>query len=230
MPLRAILFDLDDTLVATSAADAVRIAEVMELAAAWPGVPAAEFAERYPRVDRQARDLVDSGALPYGEYRRRRIRLAVAPWASLDAVKIAAYEAVCERSIDRCVALAGALEAVAAARAAGLTTALLTNGPADVQRRKLAATGLAELFDAVVISAEHGVVKPAAGIFAIACAHLAVAPAEAAMVGDSLANDVHGALAAGLSAAWISQAGEPPAPAIRAADAGEAVARLLAAD
>lgn len=133
-------------------------------------------------------------------------------------------------SIGRCVALAGALEAVAAAHAAGLATALLTNGPIDVQRQKLAATGLADLFDAVVISAEHGVVKPAAELYAIACRLLGVSPAEAAMVGDSLVNDVHGALAAGLAAAWVSRSAEqPPPPAIRVAGAAEAVSRLLAA-
>jgi HAD superfamily hydrolase (TIGR01509 family) len=231
MPLRAILFDLDDTLVSTSAADALRMAEVLELAGTWPGVPVAEFAERYRRVDLEHRELVDSGRLGYGEYRRRRVRLATAPWVALDDAQLEAYEGVCDASIGRCTLLPGAVQAIAAARTAGLATGLLTNGPADVQRRKLQLTGLDHLLDAVVISAEHGVTKPAAELYAIACDTVGVAPAEAAMVGDSLANDVQGALAAGLAAAWITPtAGEPPPPAIRAADAAEAVARLLAAD
>jgi phosphoglycolate phosphatase-like HAD superfamily hydrolase len=37
---------------------------------------------------------------------------------------------------------------------------VITNGPGDTQRHKLAATGIDQHFDAIVISGEVGVAKP----------------------------------------------------------------------
>ena len=86
---------------------------------------------------------------------------------------------------------------------------LVTNGASCLQREKLEASGLRRFFDVVVVSGEVGVGKPEAAIFRHALARLD-APAEAtAMVGDSLARDIDGAVAAGLSAIWINRFRRP---------------------
>ncbi|MFZ0218513.1 MAG: HAD-IA family hydrolase [Candidatus Dormiibacterota bacterium] len=69
----------------------------------------------------------------------------------------------------------------------------------DPQRRKIAANGLAELVDAVVVTEEIGAHKPSREAFRHVLSLLAIEPAAAAMVGDDLANDVDGALAAGFA-------------------------------
>jgi len=80
---------------------------------------------------------------------------------------------------------------------------LVSNFPATLQGI-LQAAGLDELFGAVVISDVEGVRKPDKAIFALALARLGALPAEAAMIGDSLRNDVQGAKAAGLArAVWL---------------------------
>jgi putative hydrolase of the HAD superfamily len=99
-----------------------------------------------------------------------------------------------------------ALAALQAARAHG-ATALISNGGAQEQRRKVEALGLHEWFDVVVISGEAGVRKPDGAIFARALDALGVAPAEALHVGDMLDADVRGARAAGLVAVWLNRAG-----------------------
>ncbi|MCA1788363.1 MAG: HAD-IA family hydrolase [Thioalkalivibrio sp.] len=58
--------------------------------------------------------------------------------------------------------------------------------------------GLAAVVDAIVIAAEVGVAKPGAGIFHAAVQRFGLHSARALHVGDSLEEDVHGALAAGL--------------------------------
>src|SRR5712692_10013402 len=83
--------------------------------------------------------------------------------------------------------------------------ALVTNGAPDVQREKLSHTALAPSFDVTTISAEIGFGKPDPRIFELALAALDVAPEDAVMVGDSLARDVAGAHAAGLRAIWIDR-------------------------
>jgi len=89
--------------------------------------------------------------------------------------------------------------------------ALVTNGAACLQREKLAASGLAERFAVVVVSADVGAAKPDAAIFRHALAQLGCPPERATMVGDSLRKDVGGALAAGLRAVWLNRSGEPAA-------------------
>jgi putative hydrolase of the HAD superfamily len=75
---------------------------------------------------------------------------------------------------------------------------------------RLAETGLAPLLDGAVASAELGHAKPAGAAFARAL-ELAGAPASGALhVGDSLREDVEGALAAGLRSALLVRSGTPP--------------------
>ncbi|HEY7983278.1 MAG TPA: HAD family hydrolase [Ktedonobacterales bacterium] len=88
---------------------------------------------------------------------------------------------------------------------------MITNGAPDMQRLKLAGTGLAEWFDPVVVSGELGAGKPEPAIFAHALALAEAAPHEAVMIGDSWHRDISGALGAGWRAAiWINPAGAPP--------------------
>lgn len=85
--------------------------------------------------------------------------------------------------------------------------ALVTNGAACLQREKLAASGLSEYFEAVVVSADLGVAKPDPSVFEHALSSLGLDPDDAVMVGDSLSKDVEGALAAGLGAVWVNRSG-----------------------
>jgi putative hydrolase of the HAD superfamily len=82
---------------------------------------------------------------------------------------------------------------------------LLTNGPSDIQRLKLAGTGLADLFDAVVVSGEMGVGKPEPAVFREVLARLGSEPDTSVMVGDSWERDVVGAVGVDMSAVWVSR-------------------------
>jgi putative hydrolase of the HAD superfamily len=83
---------------------------------------------------------------------------------------------------------------------------VLTNGPSELQRRKLELLRLEDELDAIAISAEIGASKPEPEAYAAAVAMLGLEPGEVAMVGDHVENDVAGALAAGLGAAvWVER-------------------------
>jgi putative hydrolase of the HAD superfamily len=102
-------------------------------------------------------------------------------------------------------------DALRALRALGIRLVVVSNWDASLHDR-LAETGLAELVDGAVASAEVGVAKPDPAIFTRALA-LAGAPAEAAWhVGDSLDADVAGALAAGLRPVLVARDSAPPSP------------------
>ena len=87
---------------------------------------------------------------------------------------------------------------------------LLTNGPSDIQRRKLEGTGLTPRFESLSISGETGVGKPTPAAFADVLSKLHVRPEDAVMVGDSWERDVTGAVSSGLFAVWIASG--RPAP------------------
>jgi phosphoserine phosphatase len=86
---------------------------------------------------------------------------------------------------------------------------LLTNGASCLQREKLAASGLAGHFDAVVVSGELGLAKPDVAVFRHALALLDADAAQTTMIGDSIERDIDGATAAGLRAVWLNRSGAP---------------------
>ncbi len=67
------------------------------------------------------------------------------------------------------------------------------------------------LIAATVSSSEHGLMKPHPSIFTAALQLVNVPAAESMMVGDSVRQDVEGALRAGMRAALLHRREEPPA-------------------
>jgi len=80
------------------------------------------------------------------------------------------------------------------------------------------------LISATLSSFEHGFMKPHPSIFSAALAQIGAAAGDAVMVGDSVRQDVEGALNAGMRAVLIDRAG---AGAARAAELGVPVIRSL---
>jgi len=104
--------------------------------------------------------------------------------------------------------LPGAEDILRKLRTAGVRVGLLTNGAPDLQREKIEASGLGMFFDAAVVSGEIGIGKPEPRIFHHLLDRLGVSPAESLMVGNSLARDILGAKRAGLASCWIALEGE----------------------
>jgi putative hydrolase of the HAD superfamily len=85
--------------------------------------------------------------------------------------------------------------------------AVLSNSSLTVQDRKLRVLGVHDRFEAILCAAELGVSKPAAGAFLAACEALALPPHEVAYVGDHPEIDGRGAADAGLLSVWIDRGG-----------------------
>lgn len=102
-------------------------------------------------------------------------------------------------------------------RAEGWRLGVLTNGLPSIQRRKVAALGIAPLVDSVIYAAEsgHGAGKPDPDVFVDAARRLGVSPARTIMIGNDEHTDIGGALLSGMHAVrvdvWL-----PQTPATRA--------------
>lgn len=88
---------------------------------------------------------------------------------------------------------------------ARMPLALVTNGASRLQRAKLAVTQLAACFDAVIVSEEVGVGKPDPAPFRAALAALGLTASEVVMVGNDIDRDVAGAHAAGIRPVLIDR-------------------------
>jgi phosphoserine phosphatase len=84
---------------------------------------------------------------------------------------------------------------------------MLTNGAPDLQREKITASGLEPFFQEIAISGVYGLGKPRPEIFLHLTDRLGVAPGETVMVGNSLERDVAGARNAGIASVWLKVPG-----------------------
>jgi putative hydrolase of the HAD superfamily len=83
---------------------------------------------------------------------------------------------------------------------------LLTNGSPDLQKEKIASVPqLAGYFDHIVISGEFGEGKPSVRIFAHAAERLGIRAEEGIMVGDKLTTDILGSSRFGMKNVWINR-------------------------
>ena len=189
----AVAFDLDDTLCRHDHDVDALYRRAFERA----GVePFSEPAELWPLLDGPPDPDDRVGYLGAGF-----ARLAAQYGRNVDPVALAeAFEAVADES--RVAYLPGALDALAAAAAAG-PVGVLTNGPEKRQRAKVEALGLDGRVDAIVYAGDLPRRKPHAAPFERLTAALSVDPAETLYVGNSLGYDVAGAHNAGLRSVWL---------------------------
>lgn len=198
-PLRAIFFDLDDTLCDTEATTLVRFrASVQALAAVdhrWDGEHL----------------LARLSSLPKGEPRLLQLLEELELTGTLAAQ--AAVEAHDAAVLAHLQAVPGVFEALGEL-GQRFTLGVITNGPSAWQRKKLQTLGLVPYFPIVLISEAVAWSKPDAQIFHAALAKAGCRPGQALYVGDRWEVDIQGAVAAGMRAAWITPhpASSPPGP------------------
>ena len=214
--VRAVLFDLDDTLFdhRESAAEALR--RVQQAHECFRHAEFEDIERQHARLLEEYHPDVVSGRLGMDEARRERFRRLFEHFGMRAEDALCAATAMFYRHsyLDARRAVAGAaalLEAVRRRAAVGI----VSNNMLQEQQEKLAHCGLAAHVDVLVVSEEAGVSKPDPAIFRIALDALSVGAGEAVMVGDSWTADVLGAHAAGIRAVWFNPLRLPaPDPAL----------------
>ena len=112
-----------------------------------------------------------------------------------------------ERSQERITLSDTMKEVLEVCKNAGFLLGILTNGPAQHQRKKVQILGTDRWISPqhVIISAECGVSKPDAAIFRCAQEKLGVSAGDCIFIGDSFENDIIGAKRAGWQAVWLNK-------------------------
>jgi putative hydrolase of the HAD superfamily len=238
---RAILFDLDDTIISAYGrpeAAWVRVAEqfASTLAPLQPSLVAAA-------ITAYAREFwSDPGRHKIGRHRlgetRRRI-VAGAFETLCRAGDPAPDSLLADAMADRFTTLReeemhvfpGAHEALDRLKAMGVRLALVTNGAAETQRAKVLRFALEQRFDHIQIEGEHGFGKPEERAYTHAMAALGVGPHETWMVGDNLEWEVQAPQRLGIYAIWcdVHGTGLPPDSPFRPDRIVRSVAETLSA-
>ncbi|MBI2913579.1 MAG: HAD-IA family hydrolase [Chloroflexi bacterium] len=191
--LRAVFFDLDDTLCDTIGTRQARVQRACQvLCRAYPHLDADEL---LARVMRPAPERIVWGV----PRTLAELGLLETP-AGREALGIWFFEGC----YDLLKPLPGVVPTLAELRRSHLL-GVITNGDGKLQRAKWLRLSLG--IDLVVISAECGFEKPDPRIFAHALSLAGVEPHEAIFVGDRLDVDVGGAKAAGMRAVWFNHWG-----------------------
>jgi putative hydrolase of the HAD superfamily len=231
--MKAILFDLDETLILDEAvsheafhaaaalatsADTTALAEAAGQIARrrWQHGPAYEYCRRighsaweglWAEYDRGDHPTIASLRAWAPGYQVAVWQEALGPESNPDlpAAMAAAFKGA-RRTYPLYPEIPTLLQAL---KAQGYKLGIVTNGVPDLQRRKLESFGLLPLFDEAVVSGEVDCGKPDPGIFHSICDRLGVEIADCVMVGDNPERDVAGAMAVGMASVWVSRNGRP---------------------
>ena len=204
MKLRAVLFDLDNTLL-----DFLRMKRLASDAAARAMVAAgADF----PFPSEEAGDIL------FGEYlqdiegdtvfeaflRRHHQQKLSLNQHQIDKITAAAVNAYMEAKRLHLQAYPTVKRTLLELARRGLRMGVVTDAPRFKAYQRLDAAGLTDFFDFVLTSTDHGEHKPHERPFQEALDLLSMRPQEVLMVGDWPERDMDGAKAVGMQTAWAS--------------------------
>ena len=205
---RAVLIDLDDTLVDHQYAIRAALKSLHESDVRLQALEYDFLVTEWQRLLETMHDDVALGRIPIHESRMRRYHLfyemAGSPVTRDEVLAIADRHVATYMATRRIVPGADLLMR---ALKAHVPVAIVTNNTIVEQTEKLATFGLADCVDHLVTSEEVGVAKPDPAIFVDALARLGVDACDAVMIGDSWENDVVGAAQCGIRAVWLNRHG-----------------------
>jgi putative hydrolase of the HAD superfamily len=207
---RAVLLDLDDTILDDSGHSVRCWAEACTLhAAALDGLDPTVLLEAIDRVrtwywsdaERHRVGRLDLLAAYREVVRMACDEVGLARSSAADAIA-AHYRA---RRDEEIRPFPDAVETVRWMRDAGCRLALLTNGAGGPQRSKIERFDLEDLFDTIPIEGELGFGKPDPRVYERALGDLGVEPADAWMVGDNPEWDVAAPKRQGIFGIWLDR-------------------------
>lgn len=213
--MKAIVFDLDDTLCAYWDASKAGLRAAFErhpvegrtteeMIAAWgdayrefgPTIKTSDWYNDYlhrgepTRTEQMRRTLAKAGIKS-----KEHARLLSETYAQERNAALALFE----ESIEVLSALKGRYP-----------LALLTNGPADIQRQEIAILGIEGYFDAIFIEGEMKKGKPSPSVFKRVASFFGVDPCAMLMVGNSYLHDIRPAIELGWATAWVRRPSDVP--------------------
>ncbi|MHB1484256.1 MAG: HAD family hydrolase [Saccharofermentanales bacterium] len=205
---KAILFDLDDTIISYDGMGTV----------AWDKACNLFIEERKPEFDKDNLLLILSrirkwywsdperhriGRMDLAKPRKEIVRMALGELNYFDEAGISDLAENFNKLHDEYICLfPDSIETLEKLRRTGTRMALLTNGSSKTQRAKIDRFSLSGYFEFYLIEEEVGYGKPDIRVFEKALEMLGLKPHEAWMIGDNLVWDVEAPQKIGIYSIW----------------------------
>lgn len=207
--IKAVLFDLDDTLVNSNQAEFNAICEFKRLYNEFVHIEDNEFAKQWKKIAEKEYKKYFRGEISFERQRIERMKelfkCISKNISDEEAKKIFNWYL---KSYEKNWRLFDDAEYILNYLKSKYKLAIISNGDGEQQRRKIKYTKLEKYFSDIFISSEVGHTKPGKEIFEIADKTINVAPENCVMIGDKLKVDIEGSLNAGMNAIWINRKNE----------------------
>lgn len=208
---RAIIFDLDDTILDSTLSSDRLWTSTAEHFANRVGVTATVF-DQQMKASRQwfwsDPDRNAVGRLDLYKARTNCVEHALKDLGASNpdlARQIADW--FTEHRITSMQPFDGAIQTLQTLKTAGVRMALISNGKGETQREKVVSFGLEPIFECIILEGEFGVGKPDRRVFDHALKELDSEPADTWMVGDNLQWEVAAPQALGITGIWVDWRG-----------------------
>lgn len=190
--MKAILFDLDGTLLDRDASVHTFIASQYErLQQHFEHIPKEKYIKKFIELDNRGYVWKDK---VYAELTKEFEINSISAEALLEDYKT--------EFRHHCVAFQGLLGVLEELRKCNLKLGMITNGYGEFQLNNIKALGIENYFDVILISEWEGIKKPDPKIFERALQKLQVEPTVSMFVGDHPLNDVEVAKSLGMISVW----------------------------
>jgi len=207
MPIKAVLFDLDDTLYDHQHCSRRGLAAVRDRYACFQQTSFEDLERDHDYWLEHFHHRLLNGELTLNEVRVERFHKLLNTYGAPVPRSVAEEAMTIYReaylAAERCVP--GSVALLERLREDGVKIGIVTNSTASEQIPKLQRMGIDHLIDVLMISSEAGVIKPDPLIFKMALDQLECCVEEVVMVGDGWSADIAGAQAAGIRAVWINR-------------------------
>ena len=215
--IKAVFFDLDDTLCNSDAAWDIATKETFQLLCKQrPNVSEAAITKAWTTVHQKLFQQLDAGEGSMAELRDKRFHHL---FQELDLPTGKIVEDLNDFLSSRYLTSLSLFEDVSVIEVLhAYHVGIVTNGAydnhTDSQFSKVRHLGLSERIQSLTISDEVGVRKPHIKVFQVACERADVLPIEAMFVGNSIQNDIVGANRAGMTSVLIDRESDELIPEI----------------
>lgn len=209
MKIKAIFFDLDDTLINSKKAESDAICEFKNAYSKFEKIDNNEFSIMWKKVAMDNYYLYNNRMISFDELKIRRMQgLFKAYGTEITAIeakeKFEKYYEIYEKNW---ILFNDTIETLNKLKNK-YKLAIITNGNGIQQRKKIKNTDIENYFNEITISEEVGVSKPDKKIFEITYMKMKLQPQECIMVGDMYDMDIEGGLNAGIKSIWIDRKNE----------------------
>ena len=202
--LKAVIFDLDNTLYDYDEANAPAMAKTAAVGAELFSCTEQEFLRAFDEGKSSVKRKIDAkNAAQHSRVFYAQMTAELRGKNPLTTV-LPLYNAYWDTFLSAMRPYDGATEFLSALKEKGIKTALCTDMTALIQFRKVERLGIARLIDAIVTSEEVCSEKPFPVNFHIALDKVGVRPDEALYIGDSWEKDITGAQNVGITPVWFT--------------------------